>query len=199
MLGVAVALLLLAGGAAAFVVLNQPEDISNPDVEFREEPAADARGGARARGDAEAGQEASSVRKIDRFIWAHYGYTRDRRRYLPVKNPPHPPFREVWQYQGSVLLEFPPVIGGKRLYLLNDSGRLLQHPQEHGRRPLEQEARRARGGLSRLRGRHGLRRAAPAGEGAARAPTAAAWSRSTARPARCAGAASWRAAASPRR
>ena len=42
-----------------------------------------------------------------------------------MKNPPHPPFREVWQYQGSVLLEFPPVIGGKRLYLLNDSGKLL--------------------------------------------------------------------------
>ena len=35
--GVAIALLLLAGGAAAFVVLNQPKDVSNPNVEFREE------------------------------------------------------------------------------------------------------------------------------------------------------------------
>ena len=54
-----------------------------------------------------------------------YGYTRDRRRYLPLKDPPHPPFDEVWQFSGNVLLEFPPVIGGKRLYLLNDHGKLF--------------------------------------------------------------------------
>ena len=68
---------------------------------------------------------------VDRFIWAHYGYTRDRRRYLPLKKPPRPPFREIWQYQGNVLLEFPPVIGGKRLYLLNDHGVLYGDRQAH--------------------------------------------------------------------
>ena len=130
-LGVAIALLLLAGGAAAFVVLNQPEDVSNPNVEFREEPVATPEEELEPEETPKPGKKKTP--KIDRFIWAHYGYSRDRRRYLPVKNPPHPPFREVWQYQGNVLLEFPPVIGGKRLYLLNDSGRLLQHPQAHGR------------------------------------------------------------------
>src|SRR5688572_21609218 len=121
-LGVAIALLLLAGGAAAFVVLNQPEDVSNPNVEFREEPEATPEEELEPEQTATPGR--GKTAKVDRFIWAHYGYSRDRRRYLPVKNPPHPPFREVWQYQGRVLLEFPPVIGGKRLYLLNDNGRL---------------------------------------------------------------------------
>ena len=130
MLGAAVAVLLLAGVAAAFVVLNQPEDISNPDVAFREEPAATPEEELEPEETPKPGKKQTP--KIDRFIWAHYGYTRDRRRYLPVKNPPHPPFREVWQYQGSVLLEFPPVIGGKRLYLLNDSGRLYSIHKKTG-------------------------------------------------------------------
>ena len=130
--GVAIALLLLAGGAAAFVVLNQPQDVSNPDVEFRAEaPVATPEEELEPEPAPEAGKKQTP--RIDRFIWAHYGYTRDRRRYLPVKDPPRPPFRELWQYQGHVLLEFPPVIGGKRLYLLNDSGRLLAIHKNTGR------------------------------------------------------------------
>jgi len=119
-LGVGIALLALVSGAAAFVVTRQEGDVSNPDVEFRDEPSATP--------DIEqepAEPGAKRADPVDRFIWAHYGYTRDRRRYLPLKQPPHPPFEEIWQYSGHVLLEFPPVIGGKRLYLLNDSGKLL--------------------------------------------------------------------------
>ena len=70
---------------------------------------------------------------VDRFIWAHYGYTRDRRRYLPLKKPLRPPYREIWQYQGNVLLEFPPVIGGTRLFLLNDNGVLFAIDKHTGR------------------------------------------------------------------
>jgi outer membrane protein assembly factor BamB len=131
--GVAIALLLLAGGAAAFVVLNQPKDVSNPNVEFREEaPSATPEEELEPEEAAKPGKK--KTRRVDRFIWAHYGYSRDRRRYLPVKEPPRPPFRELWQYQGHVLLEFPPVIGGKRLYLLNDSGRLISIHKHTGRR-----------------------------------------------------------------
>ena len=83
MLGAAVAVLLLAGVAAAFVVLNQPEDISNPDVAFREEPAATPEEELEPEETPKPGKKQTP--KIDRFIWAHYGYTRDRRRYLPVK------------------------------------------------------------------------------------------------------------------
>jgi outer membrane protein assembly factor BamB len=119
-LGLGIALLALVGAAAAFVVTREEGDVSNPDVEFRDEPAATP--------EVELEPEEPGGKKtarVDRFIWSHYGYTRDRRRYLPLKKPLRPPFKEIWQYQGNVLLEFPPVIGGKRLYLLNDSGKLF--------------------------------------------------------------------------
>jgi outer membrane protein assembly factor BamB len=125
--GLVIALVVLVSAAGAYVVTNQPGDVSNPDVEFRDQPAdvpeeevePDAPGGKR-------------TAAVDRFIWAHYGYTRDRRRYLPLKDPLHPPFNEIWQYTGNVLLEFPPVIGGKRLYLLNDSARLISIQKHTG-------------------------------------------------------------------
>jgi outer membrane protein assembly factor BamB len=116
-LGVGIALLALVSAAAAFVVTRPEGDVSNPDVEFRDEPSATP--------DTEQEPGSKTADPVDRFIWANYGYTRDRRRYLPLKQPPHPPFEQIWQYQGHVLLEFPPVIGGKRLYVLNDSGKLL--------------------------------------------------------------------------
>src|SRR5918999_3043006 len=119
-LGLGIALLAMVGAAAAFVVTREQGDVSNPDVEFRAEPSQTPE--TELEPD-EPGKKKTA--KVDRFIWAHYGYTRDRRRYLPLKNPPRPPFKEIWQYQGSVLLEFPPVIGGKRLYLLNDNGKLF--------------------------------------------------------------------------
>ena len=127
-LGVGIALVALVGAAAAFMASRQEGDVSNPDVEFRDEPAATP--------DAEQEPDEPGKKKadpVDRFIWAHYGYTRDRRRYLPLKKPLRPPFKEIWQYQGNVLLEFPPVIGGKRLYLLNDSGKLLAIQKHTGK------------------------------------------------------------------
>src|SRR5215204_557991 len=128
-LSLGIALLALVGAAAAFVVTREEGDVSNPDVEFREEPATTP--------EPEQEPEEPGKKKanpVDRFIWAHYGYTRDRRRYLPLKKPPRPPFKEIWQFDGDVLLEFPPVIGGKRLYLLNDSGRLTAINKHTGKR-----------------------------------------------------------------
>jgi outer membrane protein assembly factor BamB len=127
-LGIGVALLAMVGAAAAFVVTREQGDVSNPDVEFRDEPAATPE--TELEPD-EPGKKKTA--KVDRFIWAHYGYTRDRRRYLPLSKPPRPPFKEIWQYQGNVLLEFPPVIGGKRLYLLNDHGVLYSLDKHIGR------------------------------------------------------------------
>jgi len=124
-----IAMVVLVGAAGAFVVTQKEDDVTNPDVEFREEPSETPE-------PAEVEPDAPGKKKtdaVDRFIWAHYGYTRDRRRYLPLKNPPRPPFREIWQYQGNILLEFPPVIGGKRLFLLNDSGVLYSIDKHTGR------------------------------------------------------------------
>src|ERR687897_2541870 len=128
-LSLGIALLALVGAAAAFVVTREEGDVSNPDVEFREEPATTP--------EVEKEPEEPGKKKadpVDRFIWAHYGYTRDRRRYLPLDKPPRPPFREVWQYTGNVLLEFPPVIGGKRLFILNDHGKLFAIHKHTGKK-----------------------------------------------------------------
>src|SRR5215211_2319283 len=126
--GVLIALLALVSAAGAFVVTRQPGDVSNPDVEFRDQPD-DASQEEEVEPDAPGRKRTAAV---DRFIWAHYGFTRDRRRYLPQKTPIHPPFNELWQYTGNVLLEFPPVIGGKRLYLLNDNARLMSIQKHTG-------------------------------------------------------------------
>jgi len=131
-LGLGIALIALVGAAAALVVTREEGDVSNPDVEFRDdEPAAEPETETEQEPAEPGGKRAS---RFDRFIWAHYGYTRDRRRYLPLKNPPRPPFKEIWQFDGDVLLEFPPVIGGKRLYLLNDSGKLFAIDKRTGKR-----------------------------------------------------------------
>ena len=146
-LGLGIVLLVLVGAAAAFVVTREEGDVSNPDVEFRDEPAATP------EPEQEPAEPGKKTDPVDRFIWPHYGYTRDRRRYLPLKQPPRPPFKEIWQYQGNVLLEFPPVIGGKRLYLLNDSGMLFAIDKHTGKALLEAQARRPRRRLARLRRR----------------------------------------------
>lgn len=127
-LGLGIALLAMVGAAAAFVVTREEGDVFNPDVEFRDEPAATPE---TEQEPAEPGGKKTAP--VDRFIWAHYGYTRDRRRYLPLKRPLRPPFKEIWQYQGNVLLEFPPVIAGRRLFLLNDSGKLFAIDKHSGK------------------------------------------------------------------
>src|SRR5687768_10187216 len=89
-LGVGIALVALVGAAAAFMASRQRADGSNPGAEFRDEPAATP--------DAEQELEEPGKKKaapVDRFSWAHYGYTRDRRRYLPLKKPLRPPFKEI--------------------------------------------------------------------------------------------------------
>src|ERR671914_2090439 len=103
-LGLGIALLAMVGAAAAFVVIREEGDVSNPDVEFRDEPAATP------EAELEPEEPGKKSRRVDRFIWAHYGYTRDRRRYLPLKQPLRPPFKEIWRVQGRVLAQFPPVI-----------------------------------------------------------------------------------------
>src|SRR5215211_6659523 len=126
-----IAMVLLVSAAAAYVLTQQEDDVSNPDVEFRaDEPDEPDEPAEEQEPEKPGGKRTDPV---DRFIWAHYGYTRDRRRYLPLKRPLRPPFREVWQYQGNVLLEFPPVIGGKRLFLLNDNGKLFAIQKHTGK------------------------------------------------------------------
>src|SRR6266545_6233443 len=122
---IGVGILVLAVVAAGVVfALTRPDDVSNPDVEFRAEPTQtpvpDDTGPA-------------SARETDSFVWAHYGYSKDRRRYLPASRGLRPPYYRVWSLPGKVLLEFGPVLGGGSLYLLKNNGALYAIAKDTGR------------------------------------------------------------------
>jgi outer membrane protein assembly factor BamB len=106
-------LLLVAGGAVAFVMTREG-DVSNPDVEFRAEPTQTPV--------PTPVPEQGRKDPLDDFVWADYGYSKDRRRYLPADPSVRPPFKRVWSMRGSTLLEFPPILVGKRLFLLKNNG-----------------------------------------------------------------------------
>ena len=99
------ALLLVAGGAVAFLLIRQPGDVSNPDVAFtvtdtpeETQPPAQPRTPRRAA-------------PVDTFLWPTYGLNEQRTRAW-TNSPDYlsPRFRRGWTYRGRALLEFPPAI-----------------------------------------------------------------------------------------
>ena len=109
--GIAVAVLaLIAGGAAAFVLLHAPGNVSHPNLSFT------APDDGRAAG-AQAGAGGPAVRMAA---------LRVRRRANPRRSPRPPtlapPLRVGWRYNDGALLEFPPVIYGNVLFVLDDNG-----------------------------------------------------------------------------
>jgi outer membrane protein assembly factor BamB len=111
-----VVFVLVAGAAAAFVLVSQPGDVSNPGVQFTDTqtppPPLPARQGKHPMDDG--------------FAWAEYGYTKQRTRFLALQTALRPPFVERWAVTGSVLIEFPPVICGRSLYLEKNNAALYQ-------------------------------------------------------------------------
>jgi len=109
-----VVVLLLAGGAAAFLLLRQPGDVSHPDVAFT------------ATETTEAEQPPPPPRRrlaVDTFSWPTYGLNDARTRdWSGAPGYLRPRFRRGWTYRGTALLEFPPVIRGATLFLLDDDG-----------------------------------------------------------------------------
>lgn len=105
--------LLFAGGATAFVLLRKPGDVSNPDVAFTATETTET-------------QPAPPPRRreaVDTFLWPTYGLNEQRTRdWSGAPDWIAPPFRRGWTYRGTALLEFPPVIRGSTLYLLDDDG-----------------------------------------------------------------------------
>lgn len=124
--------LLLAGAAAAFIVVRSGEgDVSNPDVAFEDTtesvPVAPAPVEPPTKG------RAARHPSDDGFTWPFYGYTKTRTHYLPVRTSLRPPFRKAWAVTGRVLLEFTPVLCGRRLYLLKNNGALYAISRLDGR------------------------------------------------------------------
>jgi outer membrane protein assembly factor BamB len=123
-----VALLLAAG--AVKVLTGGPGDVSNPDVEFDTAPPSTPT----ASTPAPTTTKSSAKDPFDDgFEWPVYGYTANRARYLPLDRPLRPPFTVRWKVTGSILLEFPPVICGRSLYLLKNNGALYAISRRTGK------------------------------------------------------------------
>jgi outer membrane protein assembly factor BamB len=113
--------LVLAGGAVAFVLAHKPGDVSHPDVEFTSATTA-------------ASEPPPKPRAVDRFLWPTYGYGEDRTRgFGDAPRYLRPGFRRGWTYRSGVLLEFPPTIDGGSLYMLDDDGTLRAIAKTSGR------------------------------------------------------------------
>jgi outer membrane protein assembly factor BamB len=97
-------LAVVAGGLIAFLVLHSPGNVSHPDLEFT-------------RPTTTTKPPAGPL-----FRWPVYGYDVTRTRYFPSGAKLDPPFRVGWRFEDYALLEFPPVIYGHTLYLVDDDG-----------------------------------------------------------------------------
>jgi outer membrane protein assembly factor BamB len=120
------ACVLAAGAAAAVVLTSQPGNVSHPNVEFTDtQPSTPTT----------TQREPASAEHImdDGFQWPEYGYTKQRTRYLPLNVPLRPPFSTEWSVTGSVLIEFPPVLCGRSLYLEKNNGALYKISRLTGR------------------------------------------------------------------
>jgi outer membrane protein assembly factor BamB len=123
----AAVLVSLALAAAAVVVLTGGQgDVSNPDVEFDTAPPA-------APATPKPKATTSHDPFDDGFKWPVYGLTGARTRYLPLDRPLRPPFTVRWRMTGSILLEFPPVLCGRSLFLLKNNGALYSISRRTGK------------------------------------------------------------------
>jgi outer membrane protein assembly factor BamB len=104
-------LLLLAGGAVAFVLLHKPGNVSHPNLSFTPPTTT------------QAPPAPKKKRKpVDTFEWPRYGFDAARTRVFDGRHVPKPPLRVGWRYQDFALLEFPPVIYHGTLFFIDDNG-----------------------------------------------------------------------------
>ena len=99
-------LLLAAGGAAAVLLAHTPGNVSHPNVEFTAPPSTPAPA------------PPKRMPVVDNFEWPRYGYDAARTRFYASRM--GPPFGVGWTFEDYALLEFPPVIYGKTLFVMDD-------------------------------------------------------------------------------
>lgn len=121
LLAAAVVLVVMGAGGAVFALTRPPEDVSNPDVAFRPEPTTTEVPEAIPE---EPDEQSSTPDPLRNFVWATYGYSKDRRKFMPASTLLRPPYWRVWTYSGSVLLEFSPTMAEGKLFLLKNNGAL---------------------------------------------------------------------------
>jgi outer membrane protein assembly factor BamB len=117
--------------AAVVFAVTRPGDVFNKDVEFRPEP--EQTFVPEPEKPKKKKQKGKKVDPLAGFQWAQYGYSRDRRRYLPTKPSVAPPFHMRWSKSLNVLLEFPPIIVGQRLFLVRNDGQVVKMDKNSGK------------------------------------------------------------------
>jgi len=108
------AVVLVLGGGAVLLLLGDGGDVLDRDVQFvdtSEGPGPVVRAPGKHPAD-------------DRFAWPIFGYSKARTHHLAVRVTPRPPWQEAWAFRGGVLLEYPPVLCGRSLFLLKNNGTL---------------------------------------------------------------------------
>lgn len=103
-LGAAV-LALIAAGVAAFVLLHAPGDVSHPGLSFTTPTT-----------------KPPPRAVVRTFEWPRYGFDAARTRFFGAAHGLAPPLRVGWSFNDRALLEFPPVIYGNTLFLVDDNG-----------------------------------------------------------------------------
>src|SRR5690349_4611451 len=116
---VVAALVVVLVCAAGVFALTRPGDVFNKDVEFRAEPEQTS---VPTPAEAKKNKKHKKADPLAGFQWADYGYSPDRRRFLPASASIGPPFRYRWSKGMGVLLEFPPIVVGQRLFLVKNNG-----------------------------------------------------------------------------
>src|SRR3954447_13495992 len=117
--------------AAAVFALTRPGDVFNKDIEFRSEP--EQTSVPRAETQKKKGKKHKKVDPLSGFRWPQYGYALDRRRYLPTQPDVAPPFRMRWSWNAHVLMEYPPIIVGQRLFLVRNDAQVVKLDKDTGK------------------------------------------------------------------
>ena len=71
--------------------------------------------------------------KVDDFVWRHYGYSKDHRRFFAPPASFRGPFLTVWKRKAPALLEFPPVMAKESIFQLADNGQLASLRKKNGK------------------------------------------------------------------
>ena len=139
-------LLLLVGGAAAFLVLHTPGNVSHPNLSFT------------APTTTTPVTPPTPKKKVvvNDFEWPRYGYDAARTRLFPNSRKLNPPLRVGWTYEDFALLEFPPVIYQHTLYLVDDDGSAKAINSQNGHLRWEHKIGTLAAASPAIDSRHGL-------------------------------------------
>ena len=111
---------------AAPLVFGREGDVTNSDVGFVETTESTPATAAARPG---SGRHPAD----DRFEWPVYGFTKTRTHHLPLDVTPRPPYRQAWAHRGKVLLEFAPVLCGRKVYVMKNNAALYALSRRTGR------------------------------------------------------------------